>query len=79
MSNQCGPHVVKIIHLPCGSRAFFDEESNTMSYRCETCFAVVGSIGQPSECKEASDKYEMFRKLGSKISWDYITGQECEE
>jgi predicted nucleic acid-binding Zn ribbon protein len=46
------------------------------SYRCENCMAVVGSIGQPKECKEAAQKYDVLRELGSRAYWDYKTGEE---
>jgi hypothetical protein len=57
------------IKLPCGGVAYFDQDSG-ISYRCETCFAVVGSIGQPQSCKEEAKKYELMERLGGK-GWDY--------
>lgn len=63
------------IFLPCGSRALFDESSG-ISYRCETCFAVVGSIGQPRECVDEAKKYEVLETLGGK-GWDYNTGKQA--
>lgn len=63
------------IHLPCGSRANFDVESG-IGYRCETCFAIVGSIGQPQRCVNESRKYEVLEQLGGK-GWDYENG--CQE
>ena len=42
--------IFKPQHLPCGGTAYFDFGSG-ISYRCENCGAVVGSIGQPQECK----------------------------
>ena len=68
-----GIDLINPIHLPCGSRAYFDVESG-ISYRCETCFAVVGSIGQPEYCKSESKKYENWEKLGGK-GWDYEKGE----
>lgn len=58
------------INLPCGSRAFFDESSG-ISYRCEDCMAVVGSVGQPQRCKDEAQKHENWAKLGGK-GWDYF-------
>jgi hypothetical protein len=58
------------IKLPCGSVAYFDESSG-ISYRCEMCNAVVGSIGQPQSCKDEAQKYENWEKLGGK-GWDYF-------
>lgn len=57
------------IKLPCGGIASFDESSG-ISYRCEYCGSVVGSIGQPRECKEEAQKYELIKKLGGK-GWEY--------
>lgn len=66
-------HAMDIMYLPCGSRAFFDESSG-ISYRCELCNAVVGSIGQPQRCKDEAQKYKNWEMLGGK-GWDYETGQ----
>ena len=62
-------------YLPCGNRATFDHGSG-MSYRCDQCWAVVGSIGQPKECKEAAQKYDVLKALGSTAYWDYELGKE---
>ena len=56
-------------HLPCGGVAHFDTQSGC-SYRCETCFATVGSVGMPRECRKEMDKWELIEKLGGK-GWDY--------
>lgn len=61
--------VLPEIELPCGGVAFFDEDSG-ISYRCETCGAVVGSVGQPQHCKDEAKKYEAWKLLGGK-GWDY--------
>jgi hypothetical protein len=53
------------VHLPCGGVAYFDPDSG-ISYRCETCFAVVGSIGMPRSCKEEFDKEKMIAILAGK-------------
>jgi hypothetical protein len=58
------------MHLPCGGIAYFDEDSG-ISYRCEDCMAVVGSIGQPQHCKDEAEKWEAWEKLGGK-GWDYL-------
>ena len=63
-------HNLPPIKLPCGGRAIFDQSSG-ISYRCEDCMAVVGSIGQPQRCKDESQKYENWKKLGGK-GWDYF-------
>ena len=53
------------IKLPCGGTAAFDHSSG-ISYRCEVCMAVVGSMGQPRECKEAAQEYELMEALGGR-------------
>lgn len=60
------------LHLPCGGVARFDESSG-ISYRCEDCMAVVGSIGQPQSCKEEEEKWLAWKVLGGK-GWDYKKG-----
>ena len=60
--------------LPCGGTAYFDEASG-ISYRCEDCGAVVGSIGQPRECVEEAKKYDNWEKLGGE-GWDYFAEAE---
>ena len=62
------------MRLPCGGVAYFDESSG-ISYRCEHCMAVVGSIGMPSECKREMDKWDLIEKLGGK-GWDYLEEHE---
>lgn len=59
----------EFMRLPCGGAAYFDESSG-IGYRCDTCNAVVGSIGQPQVCREISDQYKFWKKLGGK-DWDY--------
>lgn len=53
----------KRIKLPCGAIAEFDGD---FSFRCWNCFAVVGSIGQPQECKDEAKQYELMKALGGK-------------
>ena len=65
----------KPIHLPCGGTAYFDHESG-ISYRCDHCFAVVGSIGQPRVCAEEAKKWEAYEKAGM-WRWDYDKGESC--
>lgn len=61
------------IFLPCGSMARWDVESE-IGYRCESCFAMLGSVGQPNRCKEESDKWKALKALGGK-GWNYIQGR----
>ena len=53
---------MKPVTLLCGSIARFDE-GNSISYRCETCMAVVGSVGMPRECKELYSMKDVIEKL----------------
>lgn len=62
------------IFLPCGSTARWDTESS-MGYRCETCFAMLGSIGQPRRCQEESQKWKNLEAMGGR-GWDYSTGKQ---
>ena len=64
----------KPLYMPCGGTAYYDLESSCYSYRCATCFAVVGSIGMPRSCKEERDKWNSFEVLGGH-GWDYDLGQ----
>ena len=64
----------KFIYLPCGGRARWDSESD-MGYRCESCFAMVGSIGQSRHCQEESQKWKILKVLGGK-GWDYERGYQ---
>lgn len=73
--NDFDAGLTKPMNLPCGGVAYFDFSSG-ISYRCETCGAVVGSIGQPRECVEAAKKYEVMTALGGK-GWDYQTGEQA--
>ena len=56
----------KPFDLPCGGTAYFDHESGC-SYRCETCFAVVGSIGMPRECAKLYKEEEERESIMSKL------------
>jgi hypothetical protein len=67
--------VLEFCYPPCGGVARFDEGSG-FGYRCEDCNAVLGSIGQPSSCREEALKYENWKTLGGK-GWDFFKG--CEE
>lgn len=58
--------------MPCGSVAYWDSDCGT-GYRCQSCFAIIGSIGQPRSCKEEQEKYVTLKALGGG-SWDYLTG-----
>lgn len=53
------------VNLPCGGVAEFDDESTCYSYRCTSCFAVVGSIGMPQSCRDELDKVKVMEILSS--------------
>jgi hypothetical protein len=61
-----------VIFVPCGSTARWDFDSD-MGYRCESCFAMLGSIGQPDHCKEEADKWKNLEALGGR-GWNYAKG-----
>jgi hypothetical protein len=65
------------MRLPCGGIAYFDEASG-ISYRCEVCMAVVGSIGQPDWCKDEAQKWDNWKALGGK-GWDYFAEVEVDD
>lgn len=62
----------RIIYLPCGNRARWDRESE-MGYRCMSCFAMVGSIGQPQHCVDEATKWKNLERMDGQ-GWDYING-----
>ena len=64
----------KLIYLPCGSSARWDSESD-MGYRCTSCFAIVGSIGQSDRCHEEANKWKTLKALGGR-GWDYYMGRQ---
>lgn len=70
-----GTQVPLYQYLPCGNRATFDSDSG-ISYRCDQCWAVVGSIGQPQHCKDEAEKYDVMKALGGTAYWDYELGKE---
>lgn len=47
-----GSRVPAWVTTPCGNTAHFNHESG-YGYICEQCFAVLGSVGMPSECNRA--------------------------
>lgn len=63
----------KLMILPCGGKAFLDPESSTYGYRCDTCFAIVRSIGQPDSCVELLD-YWNEKKSSEGTGWDFKRG-----
>lgn len=65
---------MQAMYLPCGGTAYFDHDSG-ISYRCEDCMAVVGSIGQPRFCKEEADKWHAYEQAGL-WKWNYNTGEK---
>lgn len=69
-----GIGLVDPMKLPCGGTAYFDFESG-ISYRCQDCMAVVGSIGMPQSCKDIAQKYRNWEELGGQ-GWDYFKEED---
>lgn len=44
-----GPATLK--QMACGGVPVFDDQTG-YAYRCDQCFAVIGSVGQPRSCQE---------------------------
>jgi hypothetical protein len=66
----------KTMYLPCGGEANFDHDSG-ISYRCEMCCAVIGSVGQPRSCRAEMDKWAAYEQAGM-WRWDYDQGRSRE-
>ena len=62
------------MRLPCGGVAWLDPDSSSYGFRCDSCFAVVGSIGMPRDCKTEMDKWEVQKTLGGR-GWNYQQGE----
>lgn len=60
------------MRLPCGGTARFDVTSG-ISFRCEDCGAVVGSMGQPRECADEMHKWSAYQTAGL-WAWNYQLG-----
>lgn len=41
--------------MKCGGVPTFDHDSG-YAYRCSNCFAVIGSVSQPRECKNLNQE-----------------------
>ena len=68
MYDRSIPHTYNVA---CGATAIFDYESG-ISYRCQSCGAVVGSIGMPRECKQLEDEAEIARR-----AWEILGGDSA--
>jgi len=49
------------VSAPCGANTWLDTSCGGDGmfggcYRCDRCFAVIGSIGMPPECRELFDQ-----------------------
>jgi hypothetical protein len=66
----------KTMYLPCGGEANFDHGSG-ISYCCEMCLAVIGSVGQPRSCRAEMDKWSAYEAAGM-WRWDYDQGRSRE-
>jgi len=62
-----GTKVPEFELAPCGEIASWDYGSEC-SYRCETCNAILGSMGMPQRChdiaKEKQDVAEVKKRMG---------------
>lgn len=66
-----GEHVPdKLEKMACGGTPLFDHGSGC-SYRCDTCFAVIGSVGQSDYCKDINNDEE-----NRKIEWAMLAGKK---
>jgi hypothetical protein len=54
----------RLPQMSCGGTPEFDEPSG-YAYRCDTCFAVIGSIGQSDRCKE-ENKHDHLTQSNSR-------------
>jgi len=48
--------VNRYVDTPCGALAEVDDSGGYPAYRCNTCNALIGSSGMPSEC------YELYKE-----------------
>lgn len=55
----------KPVYMPCGGTAYFDHSSG-ISYRCDVCNSVLGSVGMPQECREIYRKMELLDVIAGK-------------
>lgn len=62
MRNQAQVEYTEPIKLLCGNYAYFDHRSG-IGYRCETCMAMVGSIGMPRSCKTLYEQENIIARL----------------
>lgn len=46
----------KLPQMPCGGTPLFDSDIGC-AYRCDTCWAILGSIGQSERCKQMNKDY----------------------
>jgi hypothetical protein len=54
--------------MACGGTPHFDHASG-YAYRCDTCNAVIGSIGQPKSCAEINATEQELRQLVKNPNW----------
>lgn len=57
--------------MACGGTPLFDADSG-VSYRCDTCWAVIGSVGQSKRCVEindAADKQKLAQRKSERGTW----------
>lgn len=52
--------------MSCGGTPLFDCESG-YAYRCDVCFAVIGSVAQPDRCVEMN-KFDQKEPTNEKVN-----------
>jgi len=57
--------------MACGGTPLFDDGSG-MSYRCDTCWAVIGSIAQSQRCIDINDAAENRKKPAAEYPAGYF-------
>ena len=60
---------LKLERMACGGTPMFDVDSG-YAYRCDVCFAVIGSIGQSQNCKDINNDEE-----NRKREWEMLSGK----
>jgi len=59
----------KLDRMACGGVPLFDYGSGC-AYRCDTCYAVLGSIAQPQQCIDINNDEE-----NRKTEWKMLAGK----
>jgi hypothetical protein len=57
-------HRIRYQRAPCGNRSQWDDNSG-MGWCCETCLAMVGSVGMPAKCAKIMRTDQALERLGN--------------